>query len=371
MEAIERYEPRLQLVKTDREFAEIARDIREFGILDLQRDFSLDHMMDAREKTKAIESYLPGLIKDRGLQLEAQNDLAELRIRQERRIGYLLTNSERQTGRPLKNSPTMRPFIYAEIGIDKRQAGRWQIEARIPDEIFEEFVSQTRAAKKEITSAGVIKLGKRQSAPSIRESGLIDGCRVVTDLNELVEEGCRFSTFYIDPPWRYSNKSTRSAAEGEYQTMSIEEIMALPIPELTNQNAHLHLWVTKAFLPDGLTIIKHWGFEYKGWFAWCKRQIGIGNYWRSSTELLLLGVKGSLVFRDHSERDWIETGRTVHSEKPEEIRKKIERVSEGPYLECFARMVIPGWTVFGNQVWRPDGLNEMKPINGPLFGGVQ
>ena len=78
----------------------------------------------------------------------------------------------------------------------------------------------------------------------------------------------------------------------------------------------------------------------------------MGNYWRSSHELLLFGVKGFLPFQVHAERSWHLAKRTVHSTKPDSIRELIERVSPGPYLELFGRRTVPGWTVFGNQVER-------------------
>jgi N6-adenosine-specific RNA methylase IME4 len=84
--------------------------------------------------------------------------------------------------------------------------------------------------------------------------------------------------------------------------------------------------------------------------VWCKPQFGLGNYWRNATEVLLLGVKGSLPFRDHGLRNWVEIKRGVHSRKPDRIRHMIEQVSPPAYLELFAREAVPGWVVWGNAV---------------------
>jgi N6-adenosine-specific RNA methylase IME4 len=59
-----------------------------------------------------------------------------------------------------------------------------------------------------------------------------------------------------------------------------------------------------------------------------------------------------LPFRDQSQRSWQTYPRRQHSEKPEEVRAIIERVSPGPYLEIFGRRTAPGWIVFGNQIER-------------------
>jgi N6-adenosine-specific RNA methylase IME4 len=80
----------------------------------------------------------------------------------------------------------------------------------------------------------------------------------------------------------------------------------------------------------------------------------MGNYWRVSHELLLLGVRGKLRFAVKDARSWQTWRRTRHSRKPPAMRELIERVSLGPYLELFGREEVPHsqWTVFGDQVER-------------------
>jgi N6-adenosine-specific RNA methylase IME4 len=39
-----------------------------------------------------------------------------------------------------------------------------------------------------------------------------------------------------------------------------------------------------------------------------------------------------------------------HSEKPEEVYNRIERLVDGPYLELFARRERPGWTCLGHGI---------------------
>jgi N6-adenosine-specific RNA methylase IME4 len=177
---------------------------------------------------------------------------------------------------------------------------------------------------------------------------------IVTDLNELVAAGARFSTIYADPPWEYGNKAARGAASKHYGTMTLDEICQLPIDQLIADHAHLHLWVTTPLLPIAFSVIEAWGFSYRSCFVWVKPQLGLGNYWRVSQEFLLFASKGSLPFLDNSQRSWLITRRRRHSEKPFAVREIIEKVSPGPYLELFGRREYPNsdWTVFGNQVER-------------------
>lgn len=96
-----------------------------------------------------------------------------------------------------------------------------------------------------------------------------------------------------------------------------------------------------------------WGFDYKGMFIWCKSEMGLGNYWRVSHELLLLGVRGNLEFNDKGLKSWKEISRSgKHSAKPEPVRHLVEKASPGPRLELFGRDAVSGWTVWGNQVSR-------------------
>lgn len=43
-----------------------------------------------------------------------------------------------------------------------------------------------------------------------------------------------------------------------------------------------------------------------------------------------------------------------HSAKPEEVRRRIERLLGGPFLELYARAPVPGWTTWGNEIKRPE-----------------
>lgn len=176
----------------------------------------------------------------------------------------------------------------------------------------------------------------------------------VRDLRELVDAGCKFSTIYADPPWAYENEASRAAANNHYRTMTLNDICAVLVRDLVEKNAHLHLWTSNAFLREAFEVIDARGFRYKSCFVWVKDRLGMGNYWRVSHEFLLLGVRGSLSFRDRTIPSWLKHRRSVHSRKPWLVRLLIERVSPGPYLELCGREEIPNsaWTVYGDQVER-------------------
>lgn len=177
----------------------------------------------------------------------------------------------------------------------------------------------------------------------------IETC-TIADISQLSQ---RFGCIYADPPWLYDNQGTRAATGNHYGGMTVDELCALPVRELAADDAHLHLWITNAFLFDAPRIFAAWGFEFRSTFVWVKPQMGIGNYWRNSHEILLTAIRGdSKRFNDHSMKSWGEFDRTQHSAKPEQIRELLQRASHGPYLELFGRRKVNGWTVWGNQIER-------------------
>lgn len=184
----------------------------------------------------------------------------------------------------------------------------------------------------------------------------------VADLDRLVTEGHKFGTIYADPPWSYGNQGTRSATDNHYETMTLEEIAALPVAELAAEQCHLHLWTTNAFLHDSFHLFEQWGFDFKSLLVWDKDKFGIGNYWRLQTEYLLLGVKGGLTFLNHSQPNIVRGARTRHSAKPEQVRRMIEKVSPGPRLEMFARRISEGWVAWGNEIERTMFDSDVREV---------
>lgn len=161
-----------------------------------------------------------------------------------------------------------------------------------------------------------------------------------------------YRTIVADPPWQYGNKATRAAAENHYPTMSIEELCALPVKEWAADQAHLYLWTTNGFLREAFDVLDAWGFEYKTTLVWVKPQIGLGNYFRSSTEYVLFATRGGLMTLDSNQRNWFEAKRSRHSKKPGYFFELLEQASPGPYLEMFARerrLSEKSWDYWGNE----------------------
>ena len=175
--------------------------------------------------------------------------------------------------------------------------------------------------------------------------------------------GQTFQTILADPPWQFQNRTGKMAPEHKrltrYPTMTLPDICALPVEEVADAQAHLYLWVPNALLPEGLEVMKAWGFNYKSNIIWYKTRKdggpdrrGVGFYFRNVTEVLLFGVRGKNVRTlapARSQENIISAMKREHSRKPDEQYDLIERCSFGDRLELFARGPRDGWTVWGNQ----------------------
>jgi N6-adenosine-specific RNA methylase IME4 len=232
------------------------------------------------------------------------------------------------------------------------------------DRIRFRLLAEHAEAVEEALNAGVVSrkalIERIQYRPSGQSVTLTDG---------------KCSTLVADPPWRYGNTATRASAQGHYDTLSIAQLCGdetLPdgknivkevVQPKTADRAHLYLWTTSSHLPDAFSVMAAWGFTYKTYLVWVKPQMGMGNYFRVSTELVLFGVKGDMRTRDMATMNYFRAKRGKHSAKPQTFYDLVVKSSPGQYLEMFARCGAAsqlagtcqcshcrlGWEVWGNQ----------------------
>ena len=159
----------------------------------------------------------------------------------------------------------------------------------------------------------------------------------------------RFRTIMADPPWDIGQKTPLGAAM-HYRVMSVERIKQLPVVDFAEDNAHLYLWVINGAIREGIDAMEAWGFIYRSPLTWIKPRLGLGNYLRNQTEHLLFGTRGKAPVKFRGQGTWMYAPLQEHSHKPEEQYAVIERLSDGPYLELFARRRQPGWQAWGNEI---------------------
>jgi N6-adenosine-specific RNA methylase IME4 len=177
-----------------------------------------------------------------------------------------------------------------------------------------------------------------------------------------------------DPPWRFKSNSAAKPGRNamrHYDTMSLVDIAALPVKDLAAKDAALFLWITGPFLAIGahLPLMQAWGFEPTAMgFVWIKlnprapqlffveRDLATGGGFttRKNAEFCLIGKRGKSIRQSAGVHEVIIEPRREHSRKPDEFFDRVERYSEGPYLELFARQSRAGWDCFGNESTKYD-----------------
>ena len=167
----------------------------------------------------------------------------------------------------------------------------------------------------------------------------------------------KYSIIYADPAWRYWEGGAKNQSL-HYTTMTIEDICALPVKEIADDNSALFLWVTYPILPDAFKVIEAWGFKYStAAFVWVKKNkqqdtpfMGCGSWTRANSELCLLATRGHMVRLDAGISQVIESPIEEHSRKPAIVRKLITQLlGELPRIELFCRTPEAGWDVWGNE----------------------
>jgi N6-adenosine-specific RNA methylase IME4 len=325
----------------------------------------VDEVKKIRDTAVAAQTYAKQA-KDTTLITQA----TDIRLRAERRCGELLTEmgqrKERHSGRGHtravgSRAATPRPEpTLSDLGINKTQSSRWQALAALPSDTFE---TKVEAAAKRAYSNMTRRMVKEADIARAKErhSKIIEHGATIDDLVALAESGKRFPVIYADPAWPWETFGPlgriRSCADHHYGLATIDEIEALPVAPLASNDAALFIWGTWPRLPNVLEVITAWGFTYKtNAFVWIKENgrgglhTGMGYYTRSNSEFCLLATKGAPSRLAEDVHQVVMAPVGAHSEKPEEVRRRIERLFPGPYLELYGRKPIAGWTVWGNEI---------------------
>lgn len=168
-----------------------------------------------------------------------------------------------------------------------------------------------------------------------------------------------FDIVLADPPWRFKTRTDKGRSRspdgplGHYQTMSTEDIAALPIRALSSRDAVLYMWVTVPFLEIALGIANAWGFAYKSSMVWIKERKATGYWARNRHEIILICKRGRFPAPAPPLRpdSVIQGQQRGHSHKPDALHEIIEAAwPDAKKVELFARRHRPGWQAWGDQL---------------------
>jgi N6-adenosine-specific RNA methylase IME4 len=261
--------------------------------------------------------------------------LADILLDAEAKLGMMLA------AMPLseKRASSARELATLPPTITKKESHQAQTLARHPEVV--EMVKLQAVVKGQLpTAQEVYKEIKKQERQAMHQDKHV----------QPFPKG-KYAVILADPPWKYDNSGFSEAAEGQYPTMSLEEICQLPVPDLATESTILFLWAVNPLIPEALQVLEAWGFTYKTNLAWIKdRGRGKGWFLKSRHELILIGVKGETPHPLERPDSCFEADRgPVHSRKPLKSYEIIELMYSGPKIELFARSNRPGWDSWGNE----------------------
>ena len=161
----------------------------------------------------------------------------------------------------------------------------------------------------------------------------------------------KYQIIYADPPWILKAGSPNLHAKNQgnrelsYPTLSVQEIINLPIRDISEKDSVLFLWTTNKYIEQAYYVARAWGFAPSTMLVWCKKPKGrgLGGTFGTSTEYLLFARKGTFKAKERHWSTWFEAKRGKHSEKPQIVREIIEKCFDGSKIELFARQKTEGW----------------------------
>jgi N6-adenosine-specific RNA methylase IME4 len=217
-----------------------------------------------------------------------------------------------------------------DLGVTKTQSSRWQRLAALDETERERRIDKAKRKQMAALTSGLTRRTREDIiADDIQRCGL------------LTPRAGKFRTLVLDPPWDFSAFGPQGNRQPAYAPMSQEELLALPVREWVEEDAHLYLWATNLHMPDACELMQAWGFDHKTILTWVKPKWGLGDYFRNQTEHVLFGVRGKLSTKRGDISTVFEAPVGEHSEKPERFYEIVRAASHPPYGEVFQRTERP------------------------------
>jgi N6-adenosine-specific RNA methylase IME4 len=306
-----------------------------------------------RDEAETIAAHLRRV----GASLPNVNRIGRFKIETECRLGEILsTLPKNKGGRPGKENRSYdRNSTLAERGIpNARLSSRWQKMATVEPERRRNYYAEEEKRGGVVTSTAVYKMGsdyareeKKRAARS--RNGDETGSSVIATIEEVAG---KYQCVYMDPPWAYRDSKIHGGVDHEYETLDIDGIARLPIASLLPKNGgHVWMWTTWPMIREGAVqkLFTAWGLSWKGEIVWDKDKLLLGRWIRVQTEILILGVTGSVPRLVEDVRGIHREKSGKHSAKPDSFYGMLERFSPGPRIELFARKPREGWDRWGKE----------------------
>ncbi|MDE0131852.1 MAG: MT-A70 family methyltransferase [bacterium] len=175
----------------------------------------------------------------------------------------------------------------------------------------------------------------------------------------------RFGIIYADPPWDYRGQLQHAGvgsgdtggAVRHYPTVGLSDLKKLDVAGIAEDDCLLFMWATNPHLDQAIELGRAWDFQWATVaFVWDKERVNPGFYTLSQCELCLVFKRGRIPAPRGARnvRQFVRSRRGSHSEKPAEVRRRIEAMfPTQSKIELFARTKTEGWSSWGLEVMDP------------------
>ena len=163
------------------------------------------------------------------------------------------------------------------------------------DELLDEhpdLAEQVERGEKTLTQV------QRELREQKREDRRQENAIKAADTPDLLSVGAKFATILIDPPWDWGDEgdvNQLGRAKPDYHTMTLEELLALPVGDLADDDCHLYCWVTNRRHAQGLPVDGGVGFSVRDALDMAEAKHGDGE--------LLSGTDGAYRVRRQGQSD--------------------------------------------------------------------
>jgi len=355
------------------EMAQLRRSIEESGVINPVLVLPDGRIIDGHHRWRAAGDTVPVSVLDLdediawnlGLALNvARRQLSNEQIEE-------AIKHRREAAMAMRAEGATQEETAIAIGVHRRTVDDWESKALSKDDNIssppDNRVSIPKAEHKNIYE-------RRQSGEKVKDIAA-DYKATPTRISQIAKQeemrrkpvpeaspspmilGNKYQCIVIDPPWPMKKlEREERPAQGpnlDYPTMTLEEIEAIQLKEMTDPNGcHIYLWTTHKFLPDALRIFERWGVRYECLLTWVKPSGFTPFSWMYNTEHVLFGRVGKSLEVQKKGMKLAFNGSVgrQHSKKPEEFYSRVVMASPEPRLEMFARQPHDGFDAWGDEV---------------------